>query len=333
MSRVYVIAEAGVNHNGKLDLALRLVDIAAEARADAVKFQTFRAERLATASAPLADYQRRAGEVDHQFDMLRRLELSEESHLLVAERCRERGIAFLSSPFDEASADFLAPLVDRFKIPSGEVTNHRLLRHVARYGKPMIVSTGMTTLAEVERALDVITEAGPVPVTLLHCTSLYPAPPGTVNLRAMNTLAAAFRVPVGFSDHTQGLAVAFAAIARGATILEKHFTLDRKLPGPDHAASLEPSELCALVEGVRQIEIALGDGRKRPAPGEREMARTARRSLVITRDSVAGTVLRPELLDSRRPGTGISPDQVPLVVGRVLRRDLKAGSGIQWEDL
>src|SRR5207249_1749644 len=163
------------------------------------------------------------------------------------------GIAFLSSPFDEASADFLAPLVERFKIPSGEVTNHRLLRHIARYGKPMVVSTGMTTLGDVERALDVIAQAGSAPVTLLHCTSLYPAPPATVNLRAMKTLAAAFSVPVGFSDHTRGLAIAFAAIGCGATVLEKHFTLDRTLPGPDHAASLEPNELCTLVEGARQI--------------------------------------------------------------------------------
>src|SRR2546428_2565080 len=197
----------------------------------------------------------------------------------------------------------------------------------------MIVSTGMATLGEVERALDVIRRAGPVPVTLLQCTSLYPAPPQTVNLRAMDTLASAFGVSVGFSDHTQGLAVAFAAVARGAAVLEKHFTIDRTLPGPDHAASIEPGELRVLVEGVRQIEVALGDGRKTPAAGEAEMARAVRRSLILTSDAMAGTVLRRELLDSRRPGTGISPELMPLIMGRALRRDLKAGSLLNWEDL
>lgn len=329
----FVIAEAGVNHNGRLDFGLQLVDIAAEAGADAVKFQTFRADRLASGQAPLAVYQRQAAGQAGQLEMLRALELSEEAHHRLAERCGARNIEFLSSPFDEAAADFLAPLVRRFKIPSGELTNLPFLAHVARHGKPMIVSTGMATLGEVERALETIDAAGPVPVTLLHCTSLYPAPSDAVNLRAMDTLAAAFRRPVGYSDHTPGLAIALAAVARGATVLEKHFTLRRTLPGPDHAASLEPVELNGLVFGVRDIERALGDGRKRPVPGEAEIAAVARKSLVLAADAPAGTVLSREMLSSRRPGTGIGPDFLPLVVGRVLRRDVKAGTTLRWEDL
>lgn len=331
--KTYVIAEAGVNHNGRLDLAIQLVDAAVHAGADAVKFQTFDADRLASAGAPLASYQNRAGRAGGQREMLRALQLTEEAHQRLAAHCRMKKIDFLSSPFDEQAAEFLAPMVERFKIPSGELTNHPFLSHVARLGKPLIVSTGMATLGEVERALDVIREAALVPVTLLHCTSLYPAPPAAVNLRAMDTLAAAFGLPVGYSDHTRGLSVSLAAVARGAVVLEKHFTLDRTLPGPDHPASLEPAELRDLVQGVREIESALGDGRKRPVRGETEMARLVRRSLVTTTDLRAGTVLGPHLLASQRPGTGISPDQLPLVVGRTVKRDLKCGSLLCWEDI
>lgn len=331
--RTFIIAEAGVNHNGSVEVALQLVSAAAGAGADAVKFQTFRAERLASAGAPLASYQARAGAVGTQLDMLRALELSDDAHRRLAAECRERGIEFMSSPFDEESADALRPLVSRFKIPSGELTNHPLLTHIARLGKPMIVSTGMATLGEIERALEVIGRVASVPVTLLHCTSLYPAPPATVNLRAMDTLGAAFGLPVGYSDHTVGLTVALAAVARGASVLEKHVTLDRTARGPDHATSLEPGEFKALVVGVRQVEEALGHGQKSPAPGEEAIAQLVRRSLVVAADVRAGTVLIPELLASRRPGTGISPERLPLVLGRTLRRDLQAGAMLTWADL
>jgi len=333
MSHVNVIAEAGVNHNGHLDLALEMVDVAAACGVDAVKFQAFRADRLATQSAPLADYQKRGGGADGQREMLRQLELSGEGYAALAHRCREKGVEFLCSVFDEQSADAVAPFVIRYKIPSGELTNHRLLRHVAGFGKPLIVSTGMATLADIERALGVITACGPVAVTLLHCTSLYPTPASAVNLRAMDTLAAAFGVPVGYSDHTEGIAISLAAVARGATVVEKHFTTDRSLPGPDHAASIEPDELAAMVAGIRAIEQALGDGRKSLAPGEETMARVARRSVAVLRDLPAGAVLTHAVLDTRRPGTGIPAEHLEEVAGRRLRRGVAAGTILTWEDV
>ncbi len=245
----FVIAEAGVNHNGDAALALRLVDAAAAAHADAVKFQTFRAEAVAAAEAPKAAYQQAStGGAESQLDMLRRLELSTDGHHAVVERCRDRGILFLSTPFDEQSADFLDAMgVPAFKIPSGELTNAALVSHVARKGRPMIVSTGMATLGEVDEAIRTIAASGNPPVALLQCVTNYPADPATANLRAMHAMAAAFDVPTGYSDHTRGVETALAAVALGACIVEKHFTLDRLLPGPDHAASLEPGELAQLI--------------------------------------------------------------------------------------
>ncbi len=328
-----VIAEAGVNHNGRLDLARQLVDVAVQAGADAVKFQTFTAETLATVSAPKARYQADAVGVDgSQYEMLQKLELSSDDHADLAAYCRTKGILFLSSPFDEASADLLQTLgIPAFKIPSGEITNLPLLAHIARKGKPLLISTGMASLGEVEAAVGAVEAAGNKAMALLHCVSAYPADPASVNLRAMGTLAKAFGLPVGYSDHTLGIEVALAAVALGACVIEKHFTLDRRLPGPDHAASAEPHELAALVKGIRTIEAALGDGRKVPAAAEAETAAVARKSLVAVQPIPAGTVLTQELIAARRPGTGLPPAMLPYVLGRRTRCDISPGALLRLE--
>ncbi|BDU75233.1 N-acetylneuraminate synthase [Mesoterricola sediminis] len=330
----FVIAEAGVNHGGRLDQALALVDAAAEAGADAVKFQTFRADRLVTAEAPKARYQaRNTGDEGGQLPMLRALELDEATHRALQARCRERGILFLSTPFEETSADLLERLdLPAFKVPSGEITNLPFLAHLARKGRPILLSTGMATLGEVERALAALREAGDPPVALLHCVSAYPTSPADANLRAMGTLRAAFQVPVGYSDHTQGLEVPLAAVALGACVLEKHFTLDRRLPGPDQPASLEPDELAAMVRGVRTVEAALGHGRKEPAPCERDTAVVARKSLVAAADLQAGTPFTADQAMLLRPGTGLPPSLLPLLEGRILGRDVPKGHLLQLED-
>ena len=324
----FIIAEAGVNHNGRLDLARRLVEVAARAGADAIKFQTFTAERLVTPDAPKAEYQGRAtGAAESQYDMLRRLELSAAAHQELMTCCREQGILFMSTPFDEESADFLETLgVPGFKIASGEITNLPLLTHVARKGKPMIVSTGMARLGEVEAAVEAISAMGHRSYALLHCVSDYPASAADANLRAMHTLRAAFDVPVGYSDHTEGIEVALAAAALGACIIEKHFTLDRSLPGPDHGASLEPEELRRLVQGIRTVEAALGHGRKEPTRGEASTAAAARKSLAASRDIPAGTVLTDDLIAVKRPGTGLPPAMRPHLLGRTARVPIPAGS-------
>lgn len=331
----FVIAEAGVNHNGDRDMARRLVDAAADAGADCVKFQTFKAERLASLSAPKAAYQlKTTGADESQLEMLRRLELSVSMHREIMVHCTRRGILFLSTPFEEESADLLDSLgVCGFKIPSGEVTNLPYLRHVAAKGKPLILSTGMATLAEVGAAADVIRSAGGSQLALLHCVSQYPADPADANLRAMDTLSRAFQVPVGFSDHTRGNEVALAAVALGACIVEKHLTLDRALPGPDHAASLEPGELASLVRGIRIVESAIGTGEKRPAASEADTAAVARKSLVAARDIASGTRLEACHVAVRRPGTGISPAELDQVLGREAKVDIRAGAVLAWEML
>ena len=331
----FIIAEAGVNHNGDPDVALRMVDAAAEAGAEAIKFQTFSADRLVTKTASKADYQRRTTDpAESQYDMLRGLELPQEEYGRLMERCRVRGILFLSTPFDEASADFLERLdVCAFKIPSGEITNLPFLAHVAAKRKPMIISTGMADLGEVEAAVRAVRAAGNDRIALLHCVSNYPAVAASINLRAMATLASAFGVPVGYSDHTEGSAVALAAVALGACVLEKHFTLDRRQPGPDHAASVEPGELAALIHGVRQVEASLGDGRKLPSTGERATALAARRSLVAVRDIPSGSVLTDASIALRRPGTGLPPAMQPYVIGRTARRAIPEGTPITLEML
>ena len=331
----FVIAEAGVNHNGSLDLAFQLVDQAALSGADAVKFQTFKAERLVTPDAPKAGYQKEmTGAAESQYEMLRRLELSEQDHGVLFDYCKQKGILFLSTPFDEASADFLETLgVAAYKVGSGEITNLPLLEHIAAKGKPMIVSTGMSTLGEVEIAVQAVRRQGNQDLILLHCVSNYPADPAEANLRAMHTMMAAFGTPVGFSDHTPGISVALAAVALGACVVEKHFTLDRTLPGPDHRASLEPDELQALVKGIREVEVSLGTGLKLPVQRELDTAAVARKSLTAGRDLAAGEILDPGMVAIKRPGTGLPPMMLPYVVGRRLRQAVKAGALLSLEML
>ena len=310
--KTLIIAEAGVNHNGDLALARQLIDVAAEAGADLVKFQTFSADRLVTAHAKKADYQTQttdAGESQHA--MIRRLELTRDMHEALIAHCKSRGIQFFSTGFDPESIDLLAELgLDRFKIPSGEITNLPYLRHVGRYGKPVILSTGMATLGEIEAALEVLEQAGTPRdrITVLHCNTEYPTPMADVNLRAMLTIRDAFGVAVGYSDHTSGIEVAIAAVALGATVIEKHFTLDRNLPGPDHKASLEPDELKAMVAAIRNIEQALGDGIKRPSASEAKNKPIARKSLVAAqRHPRRRGLQRRSILRSSAPAPACRP--------------------------
>ncbi len=329
----FIIAEAGVNHNGDLALAKRLIDAACDAHADAVKFQTFKADHLATRSAPKARYQVRAvGQAESQVEMLRRLELSKAAHRVLMEHGRSRGLLVLSTPFDLESVELLASLnVPAFKIASGDLTHLPLLRRVAEQGRPMIVSTGMATLEEVRTAVQVIQQAGAPPLILLHCVSVYPAPVAGSNLRAMNTLADAFHVPIGYSDHTLGDDVALAAVALGACVVEKHLTMDRTLSGPDHAASAEPAEFAAMVRRIRAIEAALGDGRKIPTTDQHETAQVARKSLVAACDIASGCVLTEALIAMKRPGSGLSPAMLPQVVGRRARQPIAADTVLTME--
>lgn len=322
---VTIIAEAGVNHNGDIDRALKLVDVAAEAGADHVKFQTFTADRLVTRQAAKADYQIAAtGAGESQYEMLQRLELSAESHQRIIAHCAARGIGFLSTGFDIASVDYLVSVgVGLLKIPSGELTNLPYLRHIGRLRKPVILSTGMATLAEVGEAIEALEQAGAErsDITVLHCTTEYPTAMGDVNLRAMLTMRDAFGVAVGYSDHTLGIEVPIAAVAMGATLIEKHFTLDSRLPGPDHRASLEPEQLKQMVAAIRNIELALGDGLKLPRPVEEKNKQVARKSLVAVRPIRAGELFSPDNVAVKRPGTGISPMRWDAVMGSRALRD------------
>jgi len=332
---VFIVAEAGVNHNGNPALARRLVDAAAECGADAVKFQTFTVDALLTREAPKAGYQvETTGAGESQREMLARLELGADRLAELRDRAGKRGLVFFSAPFDEASADALEALdVALYKVPSGEITNLPLLRHIAAKGRPIILSTGMATLEEVEQAVAAIRAAGDPPLALLHCLSAYPAPVEEVNLRAMDSLASRFGYPVGFSDHTLGIEIAVAAAARGAAIIEKHLTLDKTLPGPDHRASLDVGEFSAMVRAIRSVESALGDGVKRPMPSEADTRRVARKSLVAARALKAGERVAAGDLASKRPGTGISPAELPRVLGLRLTRDVAADEVIPWEAL
>ena len=331
----FVIAEAGVNHNGDLDLARRLVDAAAAAGADAVKFQTFRTEALVNKSAPKAEYQRETtGSDESQAAMLKRLELGPAEHAELVRHAARHGIVFFSAPFDEASADLLDSLgVLLFKVPSGEITNAPLLQHIARKGKPIVLSTGMSTLDEVATAVAAVRDAGDPPIVLLHCLSAYPAPTDEINLRAMDTLRERFGCPVGFSDHTLGLSVPIGAVGRGAAVIEKHVTLDKTLPGPDHRASLEPDEFRALVTAIRDVETALGDGDKRPMPSEEDTRRVARKSLVAARALRTGERLAADAIAIKRPGTGLSPADREKILGRRVRRDIAEDELLDWKDL
>jgi len=335
MSHVFIIAEAGVNHNGSLDLALRLVDAAKASGADAVKFQTFRADLLTTRSAHKAPYQERTtANAESQFEMLQRLELDAAAHQRLIDHCRQIGIQFLSSPFDAQSADLLATMnVPLYKVPSGEITNLPFLQHLARKNRPLILSTGMSTLGEVEEAVHVLQAAGATQLTLLHCVTEYPAPYAEVNLRAMQTLKSAFGLPVGYSDHTPGIDIAIAAVALGAEVIEKHFTLDRSLPGPDHPASLEPVELQQMVAAIRHVEAALGTGIKAPAPCELPNLSVARKSVVAARSLPAGHQLASGDLDIKRPGNGLAPKILPALIGRTLRAGVAKDEIINWNHL
>lgn len=332
---VFIVAEVGINHNGDPALARQLIDHAAGAGADAVKFQTFTSAALVSREAPKAAYQLEAtSAAESQREMLARLELGPAEHAELLQHCAKRGVLFFSSAFDEASVDALDALgVPLFKVPSGEITNHGFLRHVASKGKPVILSTGMSTLDEVAAAITAIWEGGDPPLALLHCVSAYPAPVDEMNLRAMDTLRERFGLPVGLSDHTLGVEIAIAAVARGAAIVEKHVTLDKRLPGPDHRASLEPEELRGLVRAIRTVEAALGDGEKRPTRSEADTRRVARKSLVAARAIGAGQRLTADLVTIKRPGTGISPAELQRALGRTVVRDLAADEVIDWAAL
>ncbi len=334
---VYIIAEAGVNHNGDMDTAKRLVDAAAEAGADAVKFQMFKADKLAAADATMAEYQKKnIGAADSQQNMLSKLELGETEHIELQKYCEERGIDFLSSPFDIDSMRFLLSIgMGIIKIPSGEITNFPYLKEAAKSNKRIILSTGMCTMDEVRDAVGVLEEysdglmATVGRLTLLHCNTQYPTPYEDVNLSAMMTLNTEFGCEVGYSDHTLGIEVPIAAVAMGATVIEKHFTLDRSMEGPDHKASLEPDELKAMVSSIRHIEAALGDGIKRVTDSERANIAIARKSIVAAKEIMSGDIFTEENITTKRPGDGISPMRWNEIIGSKAARDYKADEKIE----
>lgn len=323
--RCLVIAEAGVNHNGDIELAKRLVDAAYDAGADYIKFQTFKANNLVTVKARKAAYQeRQTGSEESQYSMLKKLELSYRDFMVLNDYCRIKGISFLSTPFDNESIEFLDKLgMSVWKIPSGEVTNFPYLVKIAETHKPLIMSTGMCTLEDVEAAIRVLTINGCGPITLLHCTTEYPAPYSEVNLKAMETLRSRLNLPVGYSDHTQGIVIPIAAVAMGAVVIEKHFTLDRTMEGPDHKASLEPSELKAMVDAIRCVESSMGDGVKCPADSEHRNMMIARKSIVAMRAIKKGEQFTRENITTKRPGSGINPMRWNEVLGQFAKRSFE----------
>ena len=331
MKKVFIIAEAGVNHNGSIELAKRLIDKAAEAGADAVKFQSFKAESLVTKTAKKAEYQETTtGKAENQFQMIKKLELDYEKHGELMNYCQEKGIMFLSSPFDLDSIDLLHKLeLEIFKIPSGEITNLPYLRKIGKLKKKVILSTGMSTLGDIEQALDILRENGTDDITVLHCNTEYPTPMKDVNLNAMNTIRDAFKVEVGYSDHTLGIEIPIAAVALGATIIEKHFTLDKTMEGPDHRASLEPNELKAMVTAIRNIENAMGDGVKELTESESKNIKIARKSIVASQNIKKGEIFTEENLGIKRPGDGISPMSWDQVIGKIAKQDFKEDEKIE----
>lgn len=337
-SRTIVIAEAGVNHNGSIDLAKKLVDVAADAGADYVKFQTFKAEKLVSLDAQQADYQKaNYKEKDQsQFSMLKKLELSESMHYELIDYCHAKGIKFLSTAFDLESIDFLDSVnIDLFKIPSGEITNRPYLEKIGSLGKKVILSTGMSTLVEIKQALNVILESGTKidDITILHCNTEYPTPYKDVHLNAMKSIGETFNVNHGYSDHTNGIEVAIAAVALGATVVEKHFTTNKSLDGPDHKASLEPSELKDMIKAIRNIELALGSNKKQPSPSERKNLPIARKSIHLAQSQKAGHIIEFGDLVMKRPGDGISPMKYISIIGKEIKRDLVTDHKLNWEDI
>lgn len=329
--KTIIIAEAGVNHNGDIHIAKKLVDVAKECGADIVKFQTFQANKLASKHAAMANYQKEnLGINESQEAMLKKLALREGEFAELAAYCKETGIRFLSAPFDLDSIRFLNDLQDIWKIPSGEITNYPCLVEIAKTGKDVILSTGMSTLEEVDAALDVLKANGAGRITLLHCTTNYPTPMKDVNLRAMVTMKTHCGCDVGYSDHTQGIEVPVAAVAMGATVIEKHFTLDRNMEGPDHKASLEPEELKAMVAAIRNIEQALGNGEKKPSESELENIGVVRKSIIAARDIRAGELFTADNLTAKRPGTGISPMRWNDIIGTAAIRNFEKDELIEW---
>ena len=333
---VFVIAEAGVNHNGDIAMALQLCDAAKKAGADAVKFQTFRAEDLVVRGAPTAEYQARQTGDQDQFLMLERLELSEAQHQKIKAHCDAIGIEFFSTPFSVNAVDMLVKLgVKRLKLSSGELTHRALVEHAAATQLPLLMSTGMGTMQEIIEAVAWVSAArGHLrDVVVLHCTSAYPAPDQTLNLLAMQSMARDLNIAMGYSDHSLGIEAPLAAVALGASVIEKHLTLDRNLPGPDHSASLEPDEFLRMLQGIRRVSAMLGDGVKAPLPEERDTARVARRSVVAAVDIAAGDVITTRMLICRRPATGIAPRDLQRVIGQSARISIAAGSVLQWDQL
>lgn len=331
----FIIAEAGVNHNGSPDLARQLIDAAVQAGADAVKFQTFHADSVVTSTAHKAKYQKQTTSSDEsQYEMIKRLELSDETFRDLAAYAEKKGVIFLSTPFDEESVDLLDEIgVPAFKIPSGEITNFPLLKKIAEKRKPIILSTGMATLGEVEEAVACLRKHGVQEIILLHCTTSYPAPIHSVNLRAMETLRCAFKVPVGYSDHTEGITIPISAVAMGAQVIEKHLTLDKKIPGPDHRASLGPDELKAMVQAIRDVERAFGNGVKGPSEEEEAIKSVARKSIVANKDIRAGELIKEDALAIKRPGTGIEPKYIERVLKMKTRSTISKDQVITWDML
>ena len=339
----FIIAEAGVNHDGDSEQAIRLVEVAARSGADAVKFQTFSADKLTRRGAEKAEYQKKMTGDGDQHAMLAKLEMSDELHLALVKRSAELGIEFMSTAFDEEALDFLVSVgIRRIKVPSGEITNLPFIAHMASKNLPMIVSTGMADMEEVRQAVETIRAerarlgfTAPLEdiVTILQCTSNYPAAASDVNLRAMLSMADEIGMPIGYSDHTLGIAVSTAAVAMGATVIEKHFTLDKTLPGPDHAASLEPEELNALVQSIRDVEAAKGDGIKAPTASELPVRALVRRSVTAIRNVAEGVALSADDIGLLRPGNGIPPKERDSLIGRTAARAIRAGETISWSDI
>lgn len=335
---VTIIAEAGVNHNGELDKALQLIEAAANAGADYVKFQTFKTEKLVDKNAQKASYQEEnTKEKGSQFEMLKKLEIPLEWYDQLIAHCKKHSIGFLSTGFDEESIDFLDKLgIPLFKVPSGEITNKRYLQHISKKGRPIVISTGMSDISDIQNALNTCLETGVklCDMTILHCNTQYPTPFSDVNLLAMLSIADEFDVKVGYSDHTMGIEVPIAATALGATLIEKHFTLDRNLPGPDHKASLEPEELKSMVSAIRNIEMAInGSGLKQPSPSEIMNIAPARKSIHLAGDLKTDHIITEKDLKMLRPGDGISPMEIDNVIGKSVKSDLHEGHKLRWEDL
>lgn len=323
MSKVFIIAEAGVNHNGDINNAKKLIEVAAIAGADAVKFQTFKAENIVCKNAEKAEYQKdTTGTEENQFSMLKKLELTEEMHQELRAYCAEKNILFLSTPFDLDSIEYLDKEgIEIMKIPSGEITNYPYLVKIGKVGKPVILSTGMSELCEVEDAVTILKENGVEDITVLHCNTEYPTPYADVNLKAMLTLRDRLNLRVGYSDHTMGIEVPIAAVAMGATVIEKHFTLDKNMDGPDHKASLEPEELRAMIRAIRNIEMAIGDGQKTPSCSEKKNVSIVRKSIVAQKTILKGEIFTEDNLTVKRPGGGVSPMRWNELIGKIAQKD------------